>query len=72
MGVLPVPEEVKEIGRRIDQALELLKAQNNLLQQIVPELTKSRTDTKWASLVNTKLEDIGNSLVIIKDAVRFK
>jgi len=72
MGAASVPDEVKEMSRRIDQILEILRIQNTLLCQLLPQSAKLSSDMKELATLQAKLEDIDNSLLIIKEFVRFK
>jgi hypothetical protein len=46
MGAAPEPDEVKEMLRRIDEVLEILRIQNSLLCQILPQSAKMSSDLK--------------------------
>jgi hypothetical protein len=72
MPILPVPEAVRDMDRKMDQILEILRTHNSLLSQIAPQWTKLNSDLKALSNVESKLEEIKNSLVIIRDSVRLK
>jgi hypothetical protein len=72
MGALPEPEEVKEMSRRIDQILEILRIQNSLLCQLLPQSAKMSSDLKELAGLESKLDAIDNALSIIKEFERFK
>jgi len=72
MGALPEPEEVKEMSRRIDQILEILRIQNRLLCQLLPQSAKMSSDLKELAGLESKLDAIDNALSIIKEFERFK
>ena len=46
MGAAPEPDEVKEMMRRIDEILEILRIQNSLLCQLLPQSAKMSSDLK--------------------------
>jgi hypothetical protein len=72
MGALPEPHEVKEMSRRIDQILEILRIQNSLLCQLLPQSAKMSSDLKELAGLDSKLSAIDNALSLIKEFVRFK
>jgi hypothetical protein len=72
MGALPEPDEVKEMSRRIDQILEILRIQNSLLCQLLPQSAKMSSDLKELVGRDSKLDAIDNALALIKEFVRFK
>jgi hypothetical protein len=72
MGALPEPHEVKEMSRRIDQILEILRIQNTLLCQLLPQSAKMSSDLKELAGLDGKLDAIDNALSLIKEFVRFK
>jgi|GEM_PF-1156079 len=72
MGALPEPEEVKEMSRRIDQILEILRIQNSLLCQLLPQSAKMSSDLKELAGLESKLDSIDNALSLIKELARFK
>ena len=72
MGALPEPDEVKEMSRRIDQILEILRIQNSLLCQLLPQSAKMSSDLKELVGRDSKLDAIDNALSLIKEFVRFK
>ena len=72
MGALPEPDEVKEMSSRIDQILEILRIQNSLLCQLLPQSAKMSSDLKELVGRDSKLDAIDNALALIKEFVRFK
>lgn len=72
MGALPEPHEVKEMSRRIDQILEILRIQNSLLCQLLPQSAKMSSDLKELAGLDGKLDAIDNALSLINEFVRFK
>ena len=72
MGVVPVPDETTELSRRIDEILEILRIQNSLLCQLLPQSAKLASDLKALANLQSKLDAIDSSLSTIKDFVRFK
>jgi hypothetical protein len=72
MDVLTTSDEVKEMSRRLDGILEILRIQNTLLCQILPKSAEMSWDLKKLASLESKLEDMNKSLSAIKDFVRFK
>ena len=72
MGALPEPHEVKEMSRRIDQILEILRIQNSLLCQLLPQSAKMSSDLKKLAGLESKLDAIDNAVSLIREFVRFK
>ena len=70
MGVVPVPDEASELSRRIDEILEILRIQNSLLCQLLPQSAKLTSDLKELASLESKLDAIYRSLSTIKDFVR--
>jgi hypothetical protein len=65
MGVISVPEELKEMRSRIDEILNILRIQNSILSQILPQSAKLGFQLQ-------ELSNLGSKLDVIKDFVRFK
>jgi len=72
VGFLIVPEELKDLSSRIDQILEILRIQNSLLCQLLPQSAKLTSDLKDLASLERKVGAIDHSLSAIKDFVRFK
>ncbi len=72
MGVVSVPEELTEMRSRIDEILEILRIQNSLLCQLLPQSAKLGSQLQELSNLGKKLDVMNNSLDVIKDFVRFK
>ncbi len=72
MGVISVPEELKEMRSRIDEILNILRIQNSILCQILPQSAKLGSQLRDLSGLGKKLDSMNNSLDVIKDFVRFK
>jgi hypothetical protein len=72
MGALPEPNDVKEMSIRIDQILEILRIQNSLLCQLLPQSAKMRSDLKELAGLESKLDAIGNALSLIKEFASLK
>ena len=70
MGMLPVPEEVKNMHWKIEQVLETLHDQNRLLERIVKRIDELKAEDEKIAQIGRELKEIGNSLTIIKDSVR--
>jgi len=72
MGVVSVPEELTEMRSRIDEILNILRIQNSILSQILPQSAKLGSQLQELSNLGKKLDVMNNSLDVIKDFVRFK
>ncbi len=72
MGAAPQPDEVKDLSRRIDEILAILRIQNSILSQILPQSAKVGCQLQELSGLGKKLDAMNNSLGAIKDFVRFK
>jgi hypothetical protein len=72
MGVVPVPEELKEMMCRIEEILDIVRIQNSILCQILPESAKLGCQLRELSGLGKNLDVTKNYLDIIKDFVRFK
>jgi len=66
------PEELKEMRRRIDEILDILRIQNSILSEILPQSAKLGCQLQELSGLGKKLDIMNNSLAVIKDFVRFK
>ncbi len=71
MGVVPLPDEARDLGRRIDEILEILRIQNGLLCELLPQSAKLTSDLKELASLESKLDAIERSLSTIKAFVRF-
>ena len=72
MGAASETDGVKDLNRRIDEILEILKIQNSLLCQILPQSAKMSSGLKELAGLQSKLDAMNLSLSTIKDFVRFK
>jgi hypothetical protein len=72
MGVFPVPDEARDLSSRIDQILQILRIQNSLLCQLLPQSAKLTSDLKDLASLERKLDAIDHSLSAIQDFARFK
>jgi hypothetical protein len=72
MGLLPVPDEVRSMHAKIDQVLEVLSAQNAVLGQIITRNAELRSFETALKELNVKMQHVTNSVMAIKDCVRFK
>jgi len=46
MGAAPEPDEVKDLSRRIDEILEILRIQNSALCQLLPQSAQMSSNVK--------------------------
>jgi hypothetical protein len=72
MSAISAHDEIREMSRRIDQIFEILRIQNSLLCQLLPQSAKLSSDVKELASLESKLDAIDASLSIIKEFVRFK
>ncbi len=72
MDALSTADEVKELGKRIDQILELLRIQNSLLCQLLPQSAKISSDLKELANLESKLDAIDKALSLLEEFVRPK
>lgn len=72
MGAYLVPEELKEMRGRIEEILDVVRVQNSILCQILPQSAKLACQLKELSGLRKKLDATNNSIDVIKDLVRFK
>ena len=66
MSTVLVPAEVKEMNRRIDQILEILRTQNSMICQLLPQSAKMRADLKGLASLESKLDAIDDSIFSLK------
>jgi len=72
MGILPVPDEVREMHSKIDQLTEAVNAQNRVLEKLLVRSAETNGSKESLTGVEKRLARIDDSLTIIKDCVRFK
>jgi hypothetical protein len=72
MDALSTADEVKELGRRVDQILELLRIQNSLLCQLLPQSAKISSDLKELASLESKLDAMDKALSILEEFIRLK
>lgn len=72
MGAFLVPEELKEMRVRIEEILDVVRIQNSILCQMLPQSAKLGCQLQELSGLGKKLDATNNSLDVIKDFVRFK
>ncbi|MGO9567221.1 MAG: hypothetical protein ACLP5H_06760 [Desulfomonilaceae bacterium] len=67
MGAISVPEELKEMMGRIEEILDIVRIQNSILCQILPQSAKLGCQLQELSGLGKKLDIMNNSLEVIKD-----
>lgn len=72
MGALLVPEELKEMRVRIEEILDVVRIQNSILCQMLPQSAKLGSQLQELSGLGKKLDATNNSLDVIKNFVRVK
>ena len=72
MGLLPVPEEVKDMHEKIDLLVEAVNSQGALLAQILRRTHDLGTFERDLRDMQFKMDYLSNSVTTIKDCVRFK
>jgi hypothetical protein len=72
MGVVYVPEELKEMGSRMEEIIDVVRIQNTILCELLPQSAKSGCQLKELSGLGKKLDAMNNSLEVIRDFVGFK
>jgi hypothetical protein len=72
MGVVPASDEARDLSRRIDEILNILRIQNSILSQILPQSAKLGSQLQELSNLGKRLDSMNHSLDVIKDFVRFK
>jgi len=72
MDALSAPDEVNGLSKRIDQILELLRIQNSLLCQLLPQSSKISSDLKELGRLESKLDAMNNALSILDEVIRPK
>ncbi|AFM27674.1 hypothetical protein [Desulfomonile tiedjei] len=71
MGVLPVPEEVRSMHAKIDRVLDTVYMQNKALEKIIGRLDEFEATQKDLHELSRELRHVKNSLITIKDCLRF-
>jgi hypothetical protein len=69
---LSTADEVKDLGRRIDNILELLRIQNSLLCQLLPQSAKISSDLKELANLESKLASMDKALSLLEEFIRLK
>ena len=70
MGVLPVPEEVKDMSRRIDDIARTVEAQQKRIDRIIEEISGVKDAVNSLAALGTKLDTMSGTLTTTKDALR--
>jgi hypothetical protein len=71
MGMLPVPEEVKDMRDKIDRMMAMTADHYQMLQRILGRLDDLKRDDSEMAAVRLELTEVRNSLSVIKDCLRF-
>jgi hypothetical protein len=69
---LSTADEVKDLGRRVDHILELLRIQNSLLCQLLPQSAKISSDLKELANLESKLASMDKALSALEEFIRLK
>ena len=72
MGMLPVPEEVRDMHEKINRIVTMVVDQNHLLQRISTQMDQLKLNDKEIAAIRAELSEIRNALTIIKDCVRLE
>ncbi|MEW6112994.1 MAG: hypothetical protein AB1664_12765, partial [Thermodesulfobacteriota bacterium] len=70
MGVLPVPEEVRNMHEKIDRIVETLHSQSRLLEMMAERIRTLKSDDQKIAEMGRELTEIRSTLTVIKDCVR--
>jgi hypothetical protein len=72
VGLLPVPDEVREMHSKIDQLTQIVNAQTRLLEKLLMRSAETNGSNGSLTGLEKRLGHIDDSLTTIKDCVRFK
>jgi len=71
MGVIPVPEEMRNMHEKVNRIVETLHNQDRMLEKMEERIATLKSDGQKLAEMGRELQEIRNALAIIKDAVRF-
>lgn len=70
MGVLPVPEEVREMARNIGGIVSAIETLNKRVDKVQSQINELRMGLDNVNVLNDKLEGMQGTLTTMKDAMR--
>jgi predicted translin family RNA/ssDNA-binding protein len=70
MGVIPVPEEVREIAHGIEALVSALKEQSMWMEKIHSHLVEIKAGTKIMKELEGKLDAMQGTLTTTRDSLR--
>jgi methyl-accepting chemotaxis protein len=71
MGGLPVPDEVKEMHRKISEVADAVQGQSRILQKILARLESIESDATEMKELARELRTVANSVALIRDCLKF-
>lgn len=70
MGVLPVPDELRQMADGINKLVRSVEAQNVLLERIHSQIGTSQSNSEQLKLLRDKLDAVHGTLSVATDSLR--
>jgi hypothetical protein len=70
MGVWPVPEEIIDMARGIDNLGKVVEAQSTILEKMLVQMTEMKTAVAELKGLGGKIDALHGTLTTAKDALR--
>lgn len=70
MGVLPVPDELRQMVDGINKLVKSVEAQNVLLEKIHSQMETSQSNAEQLKLLRDKLDAVHGTLSVATDSLR--
>ena len=70
MGLLPIPDEVREMHKKIDHIIDRMLVYERLISQLVSSIDHLKSDNSEVKQLSLELQAIKSSLEVVKDSLR--
>ncbi len=70
MGVLPVPDEIRDMAKGMNDLVAVIRAQNALLEKILNQVTELKNSSGEIRAVRERIDAIQGTLTTSKDTLR--
>jgi hypothetical protein len=70
MGLLPIPDEVREMHKKIDHIIDRMLVYERLISQLVSSIDHLKSDNSEVKQLSLELQAIKSTLDVVKDSLR--
>lgn len=72
MGFLPVPDEVREMHKKVDHLIDRMLVHEKLIDQLISRIDDAKNNNGGVKQLSQELQTIKLSLDVVKDSLRLR